>query len=115
MCSVCSDSGTSGRPNSGSVSGNWPKSATVGKPTPQVQVIHFFNRKLPGGLPAKTPRQMLGLTDPKVVPVVRAFDDTAQLVAALPQGPAARAVLVKGSRFMKMERVSDAIVSEEKD
>ncbi len=48
--------------------------ATVGKPGPQAQVIHFFNRKLPGGinrLPAKTPRQMLGLTDPKVVPVLR--------------------------------------------
>jgi FAD/FMN-containing dehydrogenase/Fe-S oxidoreductase len=45
--------------------------ATVGKPSPQAQVIHFFNRRLPGGLPAKTARQMLGLTDPKVVPVLR--------------------------------------------
>ena len=45
----------------------------------------------------------------KVVPVVRAFDDTAQLVAALPQGPAARAVLVKGSRFMKMEQAVAAL------
>jgi len=45
--------------------------ATVGKPAPAAQVIHFFNRRLPGGLPAKTARQMLGLTDPKVVPVLR--------------------------------------------
>ncbi|MBM4182127.1 MAG: DUF3683 domain-containing protein [Betaproteobacteria bacterium] len=45
--------------------------ATVGKPSPRAQVIHFFNRSLPGGLPAKTTRQMLGLTDPKVVPVLR--------------------------------------------
>jgi Fe-S oxidoreductase len=45
--------------------------ATVGKPSPQAQVIHFFNRRLPGGLPAKTPRQLLGLTDTKVVPVIR--------------------------------------------
>ncbi|HNA81600.1 MAG TPA: DUF3683 domain-containing protein [Thiobacillaceae bacterium] len=45
--------------------------ATVGKPSPRAQVIHFFNRRLPGGLPAKTTRQMLGLTDPKVVPVLR--------------------------------------------
>ncbi len=45
--------------------------ATVGKPDARTQVIHFFNRRLPGGLPAKTTRQMLGLTDPKVVPVLR--------------------------------------------
>jgi len=47
--------------------------ATVGKPDIKTQVIHFFNRKLPDGhmLPGKTARQMLGLTDPKVVPVLR--------------------------------------------
>ena len=45
--------------------------ATVGKPSPRAQVIHFFNRRLPGGLPARTPRQLLGLTDTKVVPVLR--------------------------------------------
>jgi FAD/FMN-containing dehydrogenase/Fe-S oxidoreductase len=49
--------------------------ATVGKPDVKAQVIHFFNRKLPGGgdgmLPTKTARQLLGLNDPKVVPVLR--------------------------------------------
>jgi FAD/FMN-containing dehydrogenase/Fe-S oxidoreductase len=47
--------------------------ATVGKPDVKSQVIHFFNRKLPDGhmLPGKTARQMLNLTDPKVVPVLR--------------------------------------------
>jgi FAD/FMN-containing dehydrogenase/Fe-S oxidoreductase len=49
--------------------------ATVGKPDVKTQVIHFFNRSLPGGshnkLPSKTARQLLGLNDPKVVPVLR--------------------------------------------
>jgi FAD/FMN-containing dehydrogenase/Fe-S oxidoreductase len=49
--------------------------ASVGKPDAKTQVIHFFNRKLPGGadklLPGKTPRQLLNLNDPKVVPVLR--------------------------------------------
>ncbi len=45
--------------------------ATVGKPNAKTQVIHFFNRSLPGGLASKTSRQMLGLNDPKVVPVLR--------------------------------------------
>jgi Fe-S oxidoreductase len=49
--------------------------ATVGKPDAAAQVVHFFNRSLPGGspnqLPSKTARQMLGLNDPKVVPVLR--------------------------------------------
>ncbi|MDO9226753.1 MAG: DUF3683 domain-containing protein [Pseudomonadota bacterium] len=45
--------------------------SSVGKPDAKTQVIHFFNRSLPGGLISKTARQMLGLTDPKVVPVLR--------------------------------------------
>jgi len=45
--------------------------ASVGKPSAKTQVIHFFNRALPGNLPSKTARQMLGLNDPKVVPVLR--------------------------------------------
>jgi FAD/FMN-containing dehydrogenase/Fe-S oxidoreductase len=50
--------------------------ATVGKPGPVAQVIHFFNRSLPGNLPSKTSRALLGLNDPKVVPVLR---DTARI------------------------------------
>ena len=45
--------------------------STVGKPGPLKQVIHFFNRALPGNLPNKTSRALLGLNDPKVVPVLR--------------------------------------------
>jgi FAD/FMN-containing dehydrogenase/Fe-S oxidoreductase len=45
--------------------------ASVGKPGPVTQVIHFFNRSLPGNLPNKTARALLGLNDPKVVPVLR--------------------------------------------
>lgn len=42
-------------------------------------------------------------------PRARHFDTTAQLVAALPQGPDAASLLVKGSRFMGMERAVDAL------
>ncbi|WKB55216.1 UDP-N-acetylmuramoyl-tripeptide--D-alanyl-D-alanine ligase [Eleftheria terrae] len=41
----------------------------------------------------------------------RHFDDTAALVAALPQQPQAGCVLVKGSRFMKMEQVVEALLA----
>jgi UDP-N-acetylmuramoyl-tripeptide--D-alanyl-D-alanine ligase len=39
----------------------------------------------------------------------RHFDDIAALTAALPRGPAARSILVKGSRSMRMERVVQAL------
>ena len=41
MRSVSSDAGTSGKPNSGSASGSWPKSATVGrcKPMPDASSV----------------------------------------------------------------------------
>ena len=42
-------------------------------------------------------------------PRARHFDTTAQLVAALPQGPDAASLLVKGSRFMGMERAVAAL------
>jgi UDP-N-acetylmuramoyl-tripeptide--D-alanyl-D-alanine ligase len=42
----------------------------------------------------------------------RHFDNVAQLLAALPQGPAAASILVKGSRFMKMEQAVQALQSE---
>ena len=39
----------------------------------------------------------------------RHFDTVAQLLVALPQAPAFASVLVKGSRFMKMEQVVAAL------
>jgi UDP-N-acetylmuramoyl-tripeptide--D-alanyl-D-alanine ligase len=39
----------------------------------------------------------------------RPFDDVQALLAALPEAPACGAVLVKGSRFMRMERVVQAL------
>jgi len=42
----------------------------------------------------------------------RHFDGVEALLAALPQAPAATSVLVKGSRFMRTERVVQAIVQE---
>ena len=41
----------------------------------------------------------------------RHFDDVASLIAALAQAPACGAVLVKGSRFMKMEQVVAALLA----
>jgi UDP-N-acetylmuramoyl-tripeptide--D-alanyl-D-alanine ligase len=40
----------------------------------------------------------------------RHFADTRTLIAALPEGPAAASLLVKGSRFMKMEQVVAALL-----
>ncbi|TCJ17160.1 DUF3683 domain-containing protein [Parasulfuritortus cantonensis] len=44
--------------------------ASVGRPKVAEQVVHFLNRPLPGGLPNKTGRALLGLEDAKVVPVL---------------------------------------------
>ncbi len=45
--------------------------ATVGDAPLRAQVIHFINKPMPGGLPKKTSRALLGLDDPHVVPVIR--------------------------------------------
>jgi len=44
---------------------------TTGKPSIPAQVIHFINKPMPGGLPKKTSRALLGLEDPRIVPVIR--------------------------------------------
>jgi UDP-N-acetylmuramoyl-tripeptide--D-alanyl-D-alanine ligase len=41
----------------------------------------------------------------------RHFDDVATLLAALPNAPACASVVVKGSRFMTMEQVVNALIS----
>ena len=45
--------------------------ATVGRAPLKAQVIHFINKPMPGGLPKKTSRALLGLDDPSMVPVIR--------------------------------------------
>ncbi|MFN3594799.1 MAG: DUF3683 domain-containing protein [Thiobacillaceae bacterium] len=45
--------------------------ATVGRPGVPAQVIHFFNKPLPGKLPARPMRSLLGLNDPGMVPILR--------------------------------------------
>ncbi len=45
--------------------------ATVGKPPLKEQVIHFVNKKLPGGLPTKTARALLDIENKDYVPIIR--------------------------------------------
>ncbi len=45
--------------------------ATVGTAPIKEQVIHFINKKLPGGLPNKTARALLDIEDKNYVPIIR--------------------------------------------
>ena len=45
--------------------------ATVGRAPVKEQVIHFINKKMPGGLPKKTARALLDIEDPDYVPIIR--------------------------------------------
>lgn len=45
--------------------------ATVGTAPVKAQVIHFINKKMPGGLPTRTARALLDIEDPAYVPVIR--------------------------------------------
>ncbi len=45
--------------------------ATVGSAPLREQVIHFINKKLPGGLPKKTARALLDIEDKNYVPIIR--------------------------------------------
>ena len=45
--------------------------ATVGPAPVKEQVIHFVNKKLPGGLPKKTARALLDIEDRDYVPIIR--------------------------------------------
>jgi len=45
--------------------------ATVGRAPVAEQVIHFVNKKMPSGLPAKTARALLDIEDREYVPVIR--------------------------------------------
>ncbi|NUP86171.1 MAG: FAD/FMN-binding oxidoreductase [Burkholderiaceae bacterium] len=45
--------------------------ATVGAAPVREQVIHFINKKLPGGLPKRTARALLDIEDKDYVPIIR--------------------------------------------
>jgi FAD/FMN-containing dehydrogenase/Fe-S oxidoreductase len=45
--------------------------ATTGRPPVREQVIHFVNKKMPGGLPKKTARALLDIEDARYVPIIR--------------------------------------------
>ena len=45
--------------------------ATTGKAPIKQQVIHFINKKMPGGLPKKTARALLDIEDKDYVPIIR--------------------------------------------
>ncbi|WHZ12566.1 MAG: FAD/FMN-containing dehydrogenase [Burkholderiaceae bacterium] len=45
--------------------------ATVGTAPVRAQVIHFINKKMPGGLPNKTARALLDIEDKAYVPIIR--------------------------------------------
>jgi FAD/FMN-containing dehydrogenase/Fe-S oxidoreductase len=45
--------------------------ATLGKPPLREQVIHFINKKMPGGLPKQTARKLLDIEDADYVPIIR--------------------------------------------
>ena len=45
--------------------------ATLGPAPVKEQVIHFINKKLPGGLPTKTARALLDIEDRDYVPIIR--------------------------------------------
>ena len=45
--------------------------ATVGTAPLKEQIIHFVNKKLPGGLPKKTARALLDIEDKDYVPIIR--------------------------------------------
>jgi len=45
--------------------------ATTGKPALKEQVLHFINKKMPGGLPKRTARALLDIEDRRYVPIIR--------------------------------------------
>ncbi len=45
--------------------------ATIGKAPVREQVIHFINKRMPGGLPKQTARKLLDIENPDYVPIIR--------------------------------------------
>ena len=55
----------------GSAQTRRPPATTGGRPPVREQVIHFINKKMPGGLPKKTARALLDVEDRNYVPIIR--------------------------------------------
>ncbi|MFO1406828.1 MAG: FAD/FMN-binding oxidoreductase [Steroidobacteraceae bacterium] len=55
----------------GSAQKKRPPATTGGRPPVREQVVHFVNRKLPGGLPKRTARALLDIEDRHYVPIIR--------------------------------------------
>ena len=55
----------------GSAQTKRPPATTGGRPPLREQVIHFVNKKMPGGLPKRTARALLDIEDRHYVPVLR--------------------------------------------
>jgi len=55
----------------GLVNGERPPAATTGKPVLREQVIRFVERPMPGDLPLRTTRALLGIEDGEIVPILR--------------------------------------------
>ncbi len=45
--------------------------ATTGKPAMQTRVVELVRKPLPGGLPARPMRSLLGIDDPRTIPILR--------------------------------------------
>ena len=45
--------------------------ASTGVAAAHTQIVHFVNKRLPGGLPTRTARGLLGIEDMRIVPVLR--------------------------------------------
>jgi FAD/FMN-containing dehydrogenase/Fe-S oxidoreductase len=55
----------------GKVQTKRPPATTGGRPPVREQVIHFVNKKMPGGLSKRTARALLDIEDRRFVPVIR--------------------------------------------
>jgi FAD/FMN-containing dehydrogenase/Fe-S oxidoreductase len=55
----------------GSAQAKRPPATTGGRPPLREQVVHFVNKKMPGGLPRRTARALLDIEDRRYVPIIR--------------------------------------------
>ena len=55
--------------------------ATVGRAPIREQIVHFVNKKMPGGLPKHTARKLLDIEDADYVPIIRNPQDSADAEA----------------------------------